>query len=136
MQTSVIKIYHSFEGNLDKFRDFLMNLGKLFKGSEIKLGVHVSHGQYFYTADTDERDTPGFENLFYTHFPKFQLTPDTGFVWNYTPETTVIGDITLENGWFFPFKDIHEEFITQIFRSFDGCDPATERGGLVKMTLS
>ena len=127
MRTSIIKIYHSFEGSLDKFRDFLMYMGKLLKGSEMRLAVHVAHGQYFYSVDTPEKDTPGFENLFYTHFPKFQLSPESSFVWKYDPKTTLVGDVTLENGWFFPFKDPHEEFITQIFRSFDGCDPATER---------
>ena len=73
-----------------------------------------------------------FESKLYTEFQDFQMTSDTIGTWDFDPERSVVGDISLRNNWFFPFSHHESEesdFVTKLFRSFDALNLSTDKVG-------
>ena len=55
----------------------------------------------------------------------YQIIDDDRKVWNYDSKRTVIGELQLENSWFYPFKystNDSTDFIKNIFRGFENLD--------------
>ena len=93
--------------------------------------LHYFKWEYFFSCIADRTSTyKWFESQFYTHFKDFQLVYDTKRVTRYHPKRTVVGELKLENSWFYPFKlDTSEstDYIFNMFRTFENFDIVSDK---------
>lgn len=129
ISTSLIRIYHSFEGWSQGFKTFLSTIAKGMKRKKMIFWLSYANGQFFYSYTANESTKDLFESKFYSYFNNFQLQNDDGFVWKYDKDKTVVGEILLENSWFFPFKMTEEntDFVSNIFRVFENFDVISDK---------
>ena len=129
ISTSLIRIYHSFEGWSQWFKKFLSSVGKSMKKKKMIFWLSYANGQFFYSYTASDSTTSLFESKFYSHFNNFQLQNDEGFVWKYDETKSAIGEITLENSWFYPFKisEDNTDFVSNIFRVFENFDVISDK---------
>lgn len=133
MLTHLIKIYHGFDKGKTAFRDFLENLGKTLSHESFTLGLNYHRGEFFYSLSSSDTAYPMFESQFYSSFDGFQIVADDKNTWGYDPEKVVLGEIGLENGWFFPFEldtGNDTEFIYNLFRTFENLDIVHDKLGI------
>lgn len=96
------------------------------------LWLNYRKGEYYYSLDTISNAYPSFESQFYTTFDNFQLIPDNKGVRDYDMSKTVIDELRLSHGQFFPFKmddDDDTDFIFNILRSFENLDLTQDKFG-------
>lgn len=114
--------------------DFLEDVNRTLAYKRFWVGLHYLKWEYFFSCVTDKTSTyKWFESQFYTHFKDFQLVHDTKRVTRYNSERTAIGELKLENSWFYPFKmDAWEstDYIFNMFRTFENFDIVTDKVGL------
>lgn len=94
------------------------------------LGIHYTKWEICYSLDTRKSTYSGFESQFYTHFNDFQIIPDTKDIWWYDKHKTVVGEISLTNKWFYPFKMDEwddSDFISNLFRTFENFDVINDK---------
>ncbi len=126
----LIKIYHSFDEGKKSFQEFLDDISKTLSKKHFTLGIHYSKWEIFYSLDTPKSTYAGFESQFYTHFNDFQIVPDTKDIWGYDRYKTVVGEISLSNKGFFPFKmdeSDDSDFISNLFRTFENLDVINDK---------
>jgi len=126
----LIKVYHSFEKWKNSFQYFLDDISKTLSKSTFTLGLHYTKGEICYSLDTPKSTYSGFESQFYTHFNDFQIVPDTKDVWNYDRYKSVVGELSLTNKWFYPFKmddSDDSDFISNLFRTFENFDVINDK---------
>ncbi len=88
-------------------------------------GLNYSGWEIFYSYTSSEETYSAFESQFYTYYNNFQLINDDRGVWDYDPKRTVVGELLLENSWFYPFKystNDNTDFIKNMFRGFENLD--------------
>lgn len=132
-KTYLIKVYHSFDQGVEVFKNFLDDLGKTVKKQKMTLGLNYARGQFYYSYSSNEDAYSYFESQFYSSFNKFQIQADEGFVWKYDSNKTVVGELRLQNSWFFPFKYRFKDktdFVYNIFRSFENFDVISNKAGI------
>ncbi len=126
----LIKVYHSFEKGKKSFQDFLDDVSKTLSKSTFIIGIHYIKGEICYSLDTAKTTYSWFESQFYTHFNDFQIVPDTKDVREYDKYKTIVGELSLTNKWFYPFK-IEEgddsDFISNLFRTFENFDVINDK---------
>ncbi|USN57476.1 MAG: DUF87 domain-containing protein [Candidatus Peribacteria bacterium] len=128
--THLIKIYHGFRQTQSSFQDFLDDIQKTMTNQTMMFGLHANQGELLYSFDASPSTYASFESQFYTDFNDFQIVPDDKNIWNYESNKTVVGEVYLENGGFFPFAEDRNDdsaFIDSILRSLEGVDIATEK---------
>ncbi|HRI36442.1 MAG TPA: type IV secretion system DNA-binding domain-containing protein [bacterium] len=129
-RSSLIKIYHSYDRSWTAFADFLASLGKTLDERRVSFGLHYRRGEVFFSASANEETYPVFETQFYSAFGDFQLCEASEDLAQFDPETSVVADISLENGWFFPFASVKPEdennFIFNVFRTVENFDAVND----------
>jgi hypothetical protein len=128
----LIKIYHSYEEGKKAFASFLDDISKTLSKQTYSLGLHYAKGEIFYSLNTTPKTYAAFESQFYTHFNNFQIAPDDKNIRSYDKTKTVIGELKLANGRFFPFKTDNEdnsEFVFNMFRTFENFDVINDKVG-------
>ena len=128
----LVKIYHSFDKGRGYFRDFLASIGRTLEGERLVFGLHCQHGEIFYSFSADTKTYLSFESQFYSHFDSFQMSDDTKHVWDFDASRTVIGEVHLENRWFFPFRTASGDdttFVFNLFRTMENFDVTSDRMG-------
>ena len=118
----LIKTYHSFDKGKNYIKEFLDDVGKTLEKRKMIFGLNYLRGEIFYSFSSDDITYPPFESQFYTYFNDFQIIPDNKKIWNFNPNRSVVGELILENNWFYPFKystNDNTEFIFNLFRSFE-----------------
>lgn len=132
-KTYLIKVYHSFDQGIWVFKNFLDDIGKTVKKQKMTFGLNYARGQFYYSYTSSQRAYSFFESQFYSYFNKFQIMKDDGWVWKYDDDKTVVGELRLQNDWFFPFKhDFSDktDFVYNIFRSFENFDVIEDKVGI------
>ncbi|MFA5917636.1 MAG: type IV secretion system DNA-binding domain-containing protein [Candidatus Gracilibacteria bacterium] len=132
-KTHLIKIYHSYTKGKKYIDDFLKDIGKTLEGKKMIFGINFSGGEIFYSYTSTDAVYSAFESQFYTYFNDFQLIADEKGVWDYDKSRTVIGELTLENSWFYPFKystTDNTEFVFNMFRSFENFSIIKDKVGV------
>ena len=100
---------------------------------KMTFGINFKGGEIFYSHSADQTTYAAFESQFYSYFKNFQLIPDNKGTWDYDMSRTVVGELRLENSWFYPFKystTDHTEFIFNLFRSFENFWIVKDKVGL------
>ena len=118
----LIKIYHWYEKWKKYIHEFFEDISKTLEDRKMIFGINYSWGEIFYSYTSDEATYSAFESQFYTYFNNFQITDDNKWVWDFDPTRSVVGELRLDNNWFYPFKystNDHTEFIFNMFRSFE-----------------
>lgn len=131
-KTHLIKVYHGYTKGKKYITQFFEDISKTLEDRKMLFWVNYSWGEIFYSYSADDMTYSAFESQFYTYFKDFQITQDTKQVWNYQPENTVIGELRLENSWFFPFKysiTDKTDFIFNMFRSLENFDTTKDKVG-------
>lgn len=125
-RSHLIKIYHSFDRPWGAFVDFLESLHKTLHEHHVSFALHYRRGEIFYSTSSDAETFPVFETQFYTSFGDFQLEETSEALAEFDPERSVVADVSLENGWFFPFAVPEEgeenNFIFNVFRTTENFD--------------
>ena len=133
MQNYLIKLYHGYDKWKSIFKNFLNEIGKTLEWQKVILWLNYLKWEYFYSLSCEKETYAPFESKFYTSFNDFQIIKDDKGVFSYNPENTVLGEITLENSWFFPFEidsTDNTDFIFNIFRTFENFDVVHDKFGL------
>ena len=133
MYTKLIKVYHSFNKWRNIFTNFLDDIGKTLENRKMTLGLNYSKWEFFYSFDSSQSTYSAFESQFYTSFNDFQIIKDRKWVWNYNMKKTAIGELKLENNWFFPLKiseNDDTDFIFNMFRTFENFDVINDKVGI------
>ncbi len=124
-KTHLIKVYHWFDKWKKYQKSFWDDIGKTLEDKEMIFGLNYSGGEIFYSYTSSEETYWAFESQFYTYYNNFQLIADDRGVWDYDMSRTVVGELLLENSWFYPFKystNDSTDFIKNIFRGFENLD--------------
>ena len=103
-------------------QSFLQDISKTLEHKKITLWINFKAWEVFYSQSSQDSTCTVFESQFYSYFKNFQIIPDSIWVWDYDPDTTVIWELRLENSWFFPFKystDNHTDFVFNLLASFE-----------------
>ena len=130
--SSLIKIYHSYEGGKDTFISFLNSAAKTLEHHTFILGLHYVKGEIFYSVHAKPTTYSIFESQFYTHFNDFQIAPDDKGARQFDKSKLVVGELKLVNDRFYPFlmgDDNDSDFIFNFFRSFENFDVINDRVG-------
>lgn len=131
-KTHLIKVYHWYEKGKKYIHNFFDDIWKTLEDKKMILGVNYKGGETFYSYTSDESTYSTFESQFYTYFNDFQLIADNKGVWDYDNSRTVIGELQLENSWFYPFNystNDSTDFIFNMFRSFENFWMTKEKVG-------
>ena len=129
-KTYLIKVYHGYDKWKKYIKEFFEDIGKTLEDRKMIFGVNFRGGETFFSYSAGESTYSAFESQFYTYFNDFQLIEDTKETWKYDLKRTVIGELKLENKWFYPFKystNDHTEFIFNIFRTFENADIVNDK---------
>lgn len=121
-KTHLIKVYHSYDKWKQYIKNFFEDISKTLEDKTMTFGVSYQTWETFYSYSSDDATYGAFESQFYSYFNNFQLIADNKDVWNFDENNTVIGELQLENSWFYPFKYStwdNTDFIFNIFRSFE-----------------
>ncbi|MCT4616662.1 MAG: type IV secretion system DNA-binding domain-containing protein [Candidatus Gracilibacteria bacterium] len=131
MNTFFLKPNHNFNKENSIFSEFLDDFSKVGENSKILLGLNYNKSQVYYSLDCDNENYNDFEAQFYTTFNEFKIESDyKNTIWNYDLENTVLGEITLENKGFYPFKiNNSSNFIYNLFRQFEKLNNTTDKFG-------
>lgn len=132
-KTHLIKVYHGYTNGKKYIQDFFEDISKTLEERKMTFGVNFQWWEIFYSYTADDATYSAFESQFYSYFNNFQLTPDKKWVWDYDLERTVVGELQLENNWFYPFKystTDQTEFIFNLFRSFENFGIVKDKVGL------
>ncbi|MDD2487017.1 MAG: type IV secretion system DNA-binding domain-containing protein [Candidatus Gracilibacteria bacterium] len=108
-------------------------IGKTLEGNKFIFGLNYFKGEYFYSLSCADEIYSSIESKFYTSFNDFQIIKDEKDIFNYKTEKVVVGEIILDNSWFFPFKVDETEgtdFVFNLFRSFENFDVINDRFGI------
>lgn len=133
MFTKLIKVYHSFNKWRNIFTNFMNDIGKTLENRKMTFGLNYSKWEFFYSFDSSQSTYSAFESQFYTSFNDFQIIKDRKWVWNYNMKKTAIGELRLENNWFFPIKideNDDTDFIFNMFRTFENFDVINDKVGI------
>lgn len=128
--SSLIKIYHSYDGGKDTFISFLNSAAKTLEHHTFILGLHYVKGEIFYSIHAKPTTYSIFESQFYTHFNDFQIAPDDKGARQFDKSKSVVGELKLVNDRFYPFltgDDNNSDFIFNFFRSFENFDVINDR---------
>ena len=132
MNSYIIKVYNNYQWGKKVVADFLNDIAKTIDYQKFILGINYNKWEIWYTLQCDDNLYPTRESNFYSSFNNFQIAKDTKNTNIYNPDKTVVGEITLENSYFFPFK-IHEDddtdLIYNIFRSMENLDLVNDKLG-------
>ncbi|EKE28940.1 MAG: hypothetical protein ACD_2C00263G0006 [uncultured bacterium (gcode 4)] len=125
MQTYLLKIYHWFNKWKLIFKDFLNDVWQTLEWHKMTFGLNYTKWEFSYSLTTEKETYTALESKFYTSFNDFQIIQDNKNIWWFDASRTVIGEIQLENSWFFPFKvngSDDTDFVFNLFRSFENFD--------------
>ncbi|EKE27612.1 MAG: hypothetical protein ACD_3C00188G0028 [uncultured bacterium (gcode 4)] len=125
MQTYLLKIYHGFNKWKLIFKEFLNDVWQTLEWHKMTFGLNYTKWEFSYSLTTHKETYTALESKFYTSFNDFQIIQDNKNIWWFDASRTVIGEIQLENSWFFPFKvnwSDDTDFVFNLFRSFENFD--------------
>lgn len=129
----LIKVYHNFADGKNAIVDFLADVANAMTHNPFTIGINYVKGEIFYSVTASDKSYANFETQFYTHFNDFQITPDDRGVRQFDKNKSVVGHVTLDNSWFFPFK-MHDgddtDFAINLFRAFENFDVLNDRVGI------
>jgi hypothetical protein len=103
---------------------------KTMQNHTLTLSVHYHKGELLYSVDAPDDTYATFESQFYTDFNEFQIVPDRKEVRHYDSARTVVGEVYLENGGFFPFGESPDDtsgFMDSVFRTMENNDISTDK---------
>ncbi len=120
-KTHLIKVYHSYTKWRKYVYEFLKDIWKTLENKKMVFWINYKWWEIFYSYTSNTSTYQAFESQFYTYFNEFQIILDNKWVWDFDKKRTVIGELKLENSWFYPFNystTDKTEFIFNMFRSF------------------
>ncbi|MDD3793947.1 MAG: type IV secretion system DNA-binding domain-containing protein [Candidatus Gracilibacteria bacterium] len=132
MKNYLIKIYHSYDSGRKHFEAFLEDIGKTLEHKRIVFGLNYKKGEFFYSLNLDDSTLSSFESQFYSFFNNFQIDTDNKNYLDFDSNKTIVGELSLKNKYFFPFKldeGDNTDFTKSIFRAFENLNVATDKVG-------